>query len=79
MNRIGKKELAPDAARLFENEILRLQREIPREELCAMVEEYIYYQTDDVTRQEAREALPQDCRGREQGPGFCHGRSRERP
>jgi hypothetical protein len=67
MNRIGKKEIAPDAARLFENEILRLQRDIPREELCALVDDYVYYQTDGMTRQEARAVVDETCRARKQG------------
>ena len=67
MNRIGKKELAPDAARLFENEILRLKREIPRGELCALVDEYVYYQTDGMTRQEARAVVDETCRSGKRG------------
>jgi hypothetical protein len=62
MNRIGKKEIASDAAKLFEQELRRLRPDIPREELCGMVDEYIYYQTDDLTRTEARTLVDGTCR-----------------
>ena len=44
MNRIEKKETAPDAAKLFEEEVREINPEIPREILCNMVDDYLYYQ-----------------------------------
>jgi hypothetical protein len=61
MNRIGKKELAADAAKLFEAEVLALKPDIPRKELCAMVDDYIYYQTDEVSREEAHAMIEATC------------------
>jgi hypothetical protein len=61
MNRIGKKELAADAAKLFEAEVLELKPDIPRKELCAMVDDYIYYQTDEVSREEAHAVIEATC------------------
>ena len=62
MNRIGKKELAADAAKLFEAEVLELKPDIPRKELCDMVDDYIYYQTDDISREEAYSIVDITCR-----------------
>jgi len=62
MNRIGKKEIAPEAARLFERELRELNQDIPREELCAMVDDYVYYQTDDMSRQESSAVVDHTCR-----------------
>ena len=62
MNRIEKKETAPDAARLFEQEILELKPDIPREELCNLVDDYIYYQTDDIGKEEAHAIVDITCR-----------------
>lgn len=62
MNRIERKELAADAANLFREEVLGLKPDIPRDELCAMVDDYIYYQTDNVTRDEARAIVGNTCR-----------------
>ena len=62
MNRIEKKELAPDAARLFEEEVLELIPDISRTELCAMVDDFIYYQTDRMSREEARALVDRICR-----------------
>ncbi len=62
MNRIEKKETAPDAAKLFEEEILELKRDIPRKELCDMVDDYIYYQTDDMSKEEAHAVVDVTCR-----------------
>jgi hypothetical protein len=67
MNRIGKKEIAPDAAKLFEHEVRELTGEIPREDVCAMVDDYIYYQTDDMSRQEARAVVDATCRAGKRG------------
>lgn len=64
MNRIGKKELINDAARLFTEEVRSLDPGIPREELCVMVDDYIYYQADDVSREEARAAVDGACRSK---------------
>ena len=62
MNRIEKKEMAPQAARLFEEEVLELNPDIPRKELCNMVDDYIYYQTDDMTKGEAHAIVDVTCR-----------------
>ncbi len=70
MNRIGGKEIARDAARLFENEVLELTSEIPRDELCAMVDDYIYFQTDNMSRQEARAVVDETCRRARRARGF---------
>jgi hypothetical protein len=62
MNRIEKKEIAPDAAKLFEQEVLQLEPDIPRKELCDMVDDYIYYQTDGVSKEEAHAIVDITCR-----------------
>lgn len=62
MNRIEKKEMAPAAARLFEEEVLELKPDIPRKELCDMVDDYIYYQTDDMSKVEAHAIVDISCR-----------------
>ncbi len=67
MNRIEKKEAAPIAARLFEEEVLELKPDIPRKELCDMVDDYIYYQTDDMSRWEATTIVDATCRLPKQG------------
>jgi len=64
MNRIEKKETAPNAARLFEEEVRELKPDIPREELCDMVDDYIYYQTDDLSKREAHAIVDISCRNR---------------
>jgi len=61
MNRIEKKETATDAAKLFKEEVRELIPDIPREELCDMVDEYIYYQTDDLSKQEADAIVEATC------------------
>jgi hypothetical protein len=62
MNRIERKEQAPVAARLFEQEVLELIPDITRAELCDMVEDFVYYQTDGLLREEARELVDKGCR-----------------
>jgi hypothetical protein len=62
MNRIEDKEMAADAAWLFEQEVLGLKPDIPRKELCDLVDEYIYYQTDEMSRREARAVTDEVCR-----------------
>lgn len=62
MNRIGNKEIIADAARLFTEEVRELMPDIPRKELCDMIDDFIYYQTDDVSREEARAAVDGACR-----------------
>ena len=62
MNRIGKKEIAPDAALLFEQEVLGLKPDVGRKELCDMVDDYIYYQTDDMSKAEAHAIVDRTCR-----------------
>jgi len=62
MNRIERREIAPEAAKLFEGEVLQLKPDIPRKELCDMVDEYIYYQTDDITKEEAHAIVDITCR-----------------
>jgi hypothetical protein len=66
MNRIERKELAPEAAKNFAEEVLAAAPDIPRKELCHMVDDYIYYQTDDVTREEAL-AMEETCLLHERG------------
>jgi len=61
MNRIEKKESAADSAKLFEEEVRELTPDIPRKELCDMVDDYIYYQTDDMSRQEADAIVEETC------------------
>jgi hypothetical protein len=62
MNRIEKKDVAPKAARLFEQEVLGLKPDIPRKELCDMVDDYVYYQTDDMSKNEAHAIVDKTCR-----------------
>jgi hypothetical protein len=62
MNRIEKKESAPAAAKLFEEEVLELNPDISREELCDMVDDYIYYQTDNLSKIEAHAIVDMTCR-----------------
>lgn len=62
MNRIEKKEMAPQAAELFEKEVLELDPEIPRKDLCNMVDDYIYYQTDGMSKGEAHAIVDVTCR-----------------
>jgi len=62
MNRIERKEAAPVAARLFEEEVLELSPDIARAELCDMVEDFVYYQTDGMGREEALELVDRGCR-----------------
>jgi hypothetical protein len=61
MNRIEKKESAVDAAKLFQEEVRELMPGIPRKELCDMVDDYIYYQTDDMRRDEAHAIVEATC------------------
>ena len=61
MNRIEEKEKAADAAKLFKEEVRELMPDIPRKELCDMVDDYIYYQTDDMGRQEADAIVEATC------------------
>jgi len=61
MNRIEKKETATDAAKLFKEEVLELIPNIPRKELCDMVDNYIYYQTDDMSKEEADKVTEATC------------------
>jgi hypothetical protein len=62
MNRIEKKEIAPEAAKLFEEEVLEVKPDITREELCDMVDDYLYYQTDDMSKKEAHAIVDKTCR-----------------
>ena len=62
MNRIENKEMVSDAAKLFKEEVLELMPDIPRKELCDMVDDYIYYQTDDVSKEEAHAVVDVTCR-----------------
>ena len=62
MNRIEQKEMAPQAGKLFEEEVLELKPDIPRKMLCDMVDDYIYYQTDDMSRGEAHAIVDVTCR-----------------
>lgn len=62
MNRIERKEEIADAARLFKEEVIELMPDIPRTELCNMVDEYLYYQTDDVSKEEVHAVVDVTCR-----------------
>jgi hypothetical protein len=62
MNRIENKEMAVDAAKLFTEEVRELMPDIPRKELCDMVDDYIYYQTNDVSKEEAHAIVDVTCR-----------------
>ena len=62
MNKIEKKEIAPDAARLFEEEVRGLKPDISRNALCDLVNDYIYYQTDNMGKEEARAIVDVTCR-----------------
>ncbi len=64
MNRIERKESAPDAAKLFEEEVREIRPDIPREALCRMVDDYLYYQQDDLTRKEAHAIVEETCLGK---------------
>lgn len=61
MNRIEKKETAADAAKLFKEEVRELMPDVPRKELCAMVDDFIYYQTDDLSKKEAHAIVEATC------------------
>lgn len=61
MNRIEKKEMAADAAKLFKEEVLELKPDVPRKELCDMVDDYIYYQTTGVSKEEAHAIVEATC------------------
>jgi hypothetical protein len=61
MNRIERKETAVDAAKLFEEEVRELMPDIPRKELCDMVDDFIYYQTDDLSKKEAHAIVEATC------------------
>jgi len=61
MNRIEKKEMAADAAKLFKADVLELKPDIPRNELCDMVDDYIYYQTDGMSKEEAHAVVEATC------------------
>ena len=62
MNRIEKKETAADAAKLFKEEVIELIPDISRKELCDMVDDFIYYQTDAMSKEEARALVDVNCR-----------------
>ncbi len=61
MNRIEKKESVAEAAIYFKEEVLEVVPDVPRDSLCKMVDQYIYYQQDDVSREEARTVVEQTC------------------
>jgi hypothetical protein len=60
MNRIENRDTASGAAKLFEDEVLELEPDIARSDLCGMVGEYVYYQQDDITRTDAQ-AIEETC------------------
>jgi len=62
MNRIEHNETIVDAAKLFQEEVLELIPDITRKELCDMVDDFIYYQTNDVSKEEARRVVDASCR-----------------
>ncbi len=61
MNRIEHKEAAPGAARIFEEELREINKDTPREVLCNMVDDYLYYQQDDLSRKEAHAIVEETC------------------
>jgi methionine aminopeptidase len=61
MNRIEKKEIAPDASKIFQEEVRSIAPDITRKELCDMVDDYIYYQTDDMSKEEADAIVEATC------------------
>ena len=64
MNRIERKEAAPDAAKLFEEEVREIDPGISREVLCDMVDDYLYYQQDELTKDETHRIVGETCRKR---------------
>lgn len=61
MNRIEDKGMVTEAAKYFKEEVRKMAPGIDREELCEMVDEYIYYQQDDMTRAEAHKVVEETC------------------
>ncbi|MGE5173538.1 MAG: hypothetical protein ACM3MD_06895 [Betaproteobacteria bacterium] len=61
MNRIENKEAAPWAAKLFEEEVRGINPDVPREVICDMVDDYLYYQQDDLTKDEAHLIVEETC------------------
>ncbi len=61
MNRIEEKEAAPDAAKLFREEVREIAPDIPREVLCPMVGDYVYFQQDEITKDESRVIVEETC------------------
>jgi hypothetical protein len=61
MSRIEKKEMAADAAKLFQAEVLELKPDVPHKELCDMVNNYIYYQIIDVSKEETHAVVDATC------------------
>jgi hypothetical protein len=61
MNRIEDKGMVTEAAKYFKEEVRELAPDIDREHLCGMVDEYIYYQQDDMTRAEAHKVVEETC------------------
>jgi len=50
-----------EAAKYFKEEVLDIMPDIPREDLCGMVDEYIYYQQADVSRDQAHRVVEETC------------------
>ncbi len=61
MNRIEDTVRTADAANIFKEEVLELSPGIQKEVLCDMVDDYIYYQKTDVTREEAKRVIEETC------------------
>ena len=61
MNRIENKGMVNEAAKYFKEEVLEAMPDIDRGNLCEMVDEYIYYQQDDMTRDEAHRVIEETC------------------
>lgn len=61
MNRIEDKETVAEAAKYFKEGVLETAPGIDRKNLCGIVDEYIYYQQDDMTRDEARKVVEETC------------------
>ncbi len=61
MNRIENREHIADAANYFKETVLAAMPDIPRKELCDMVDDYIYYQADEVSKSEADAVTRETC------------------
>ena len=62
MNRIEDKGMVTEAAKYFKEEVLDMMAPgIDQETVCDMVDDFIYYQQDDMTRAEAHKVVEETC------------------